>query len=81
MVHGLRQFLHWVLVGLWGQILVALNDRGVIPGALQVIDGAVVRTRHQVASPEGRRRDWASGVRAAASRPSPTSASMLPDCR
>lgn len=38
-----RQFRRWTLAGLWEQILEALNESGLVPDALQMIDSTVVR--------------------------------------
>ncbi len=75
-----RQFRRWTLAGLWEQIVEALNDSGVMPDALQMVDSTVVRAHHQAASAKGGLRDRVSGVLAVASRPRSTSASMRQDC-
>ena len=38
-----RQFRRWTLAGLWEGILEALNESGLVPDALQMIDSTVVR--------------------------------------
>jgi transposase len=47
------QFRRWALAGLWAGILEALNERGLVPSALQLIDLTVVRTHHQAAGAKG----------------------------
>ncbi|WP_193668143.1 IS5 family transposase [Paracoccus kondratievae] len=44
-----RQFRRWTLAGLWERIMEALNDNGLVPDALQMIDSTVIRTHHQAA--------------------------------
>ena len=44
-----RQFRRWTLAGLWEGILEALNESGLVPDALQMIDSTVVRAHHQAA--------------------------------
>lgn len=36
-----RQFRRWTLAGLWEQIMEALNESGIVPDALQMIDSTV----------------------------------------
>ena len=48
-----RQFRRWTLAGLWEQILEALNESGLVPDALQMIDSTVVRAHHQAAGEKG----------------------------
>ncbi|WP_420006562.1 IS5 family transposase [Arenibacterium sp. LLYu02] len=48
-----RQFRRWTLAGLWEQIMDALNESGVVPHALQMIDSTVVRAHHQAAGAKG----------------------------
>ncbi|WP_099913077.1 IS5 family transposase [Puniceibacterium antarcticum] len=42
-----RQFRRWTLVGLWEQIMDALNESKAVPDALQMIDSTVIRAHHQ----------------------------------
>lgn len=87
-----RQFRRWTLAGLWEGILEALNESGLVPDALQMIDiepvsatgssepARVVRAHHQAAGAKGGLRDKVSAVRAVASRPRSTSASTAQAC-
>jgi len=75
-----RQFRRWTLAGLWEQILEVLNESRVVPDGLQMIDSTVVRAHHQAAGAKGGLRDRVLAVRAVASRPRSTSASMVPAC-
>jgi len=75
-----RQFRRWTLTGLWEQIMEALNESGLVPDALQMIDSTVVRAHHQAAGAKGGFRDRVSAVRAVASRPKSTSASTARAC-
>jgi transposase len=70
-----RQFRRWTLAGLWEQIMDALNESGLVPATLQMIDSTVVRAHHQAAGAKGGLRDKLSAVREVASRPRSTSAS------
>lgn len=72
-----RQFRRWTLVGLWEQIMEALNESGLVPDALQMIDSTVVRAHHQAAGAKRGLRDRVSAVRAVVSRPRSTSASTV----
>mgnify|MGYP003398218407 CR=1 FL=1 len=51
-----RQFRRWTLARLWEQIMEALNESGLVPDALQMIDSTVVRAHHQAAGAKGCRR-------------------------
>lgn len=75
-----RQFRRWTLAGLWEDILEALNESGLVPDALQMIDNTVVRAHHQAAGAKGGLRDRVLAVRAVASRPRSTSASTVSAC-
>lgn len=75
-----RQFRRWTLAGLWEQILEALNESGIVPDALQMIDSTVVRAHHQAAGAKGGLRDRVSVVREVASRPRSTSALTAQAC-
>ena len=75
-----RQFRRWTLAGLWEQILEALNESRIVPGALQMIDSTVVRAHHQAAGAKGGLRDKVLAVRVVASRPRSICASMVPAC-
>lgn len=75
-----RQFRRWTLVGLWEDIMDALNESGAVPDALQMIDSTVVRAHHQAAGAKGGLRDRISAVLVVASRPRSTFASMQQAC-
>lgn len=75
-----RQFRRWTLAGLWEGILAALNESGLVPAALQMIDSTVVRAHHQAAGAKGGLRDSVLAVREVASRPRSTSAPMAQAC-
>jgi transposase len=75
-----RQFRRWTLAGLWEQIMEALNQSGLVPDALQMIDSTVVRAHHQAAGAKGGLRDRVLAVREVASRPRSTSASTVSAC-
>ena len=75
-----RQFRRWTLAGLWEGILEALNESGLVPDALQMIDSTVVRAHHQAAGAKGGLRDRVLAAQEVASRPRSTSASMAPAC-
>lgn len=75
-----RQFRRWTLVGLWEQIMDALNESGLVPDALQMIDSTVVRAHHQAAGAKGGLRARVLAVQEVASRPRSTSASMAQAC-
>jgi len=73
-----RQFRRWTLAGLWERTLEALNESGLVPDALQMIDSTVVRAHHQAAGAKGGLRDRVLAVQEVASRPRSTSASTAP---
>ena len=87
-----RQFRRWTLAGLWEHILETLNESGLVPDALQMIDiepvnatgsrepARVVRAHHQAAGAKGGLRDRVSAVQRVASRPRFTSASTVQAC-
>ena len=75
-----RQFRRWTLAGLWEQIMEALNESGLVPDALQMIDSTVVRAHHQAAGAKGGLRDRVLAAQEVASRPRSTSVSMQPAC-
>lgn len=70
-----RQFRRWTLSGLWEAMMDALNESGLVPDALQMIDSTVVRAHHQAAGAKGGLRDRVSVVQGVVSRPRSTSAS------
>lgn len=73
-----RQFRRWTLAGLWEQIMETLNESGLVPDALQMIDSTVVRAHHQAAGAKGGLHDRVLAVQGVASRPRSTSASTAP---
>jgi transposase len=75
-----HQFRRWTLAGLWAQIMDALDESGLAPDALQMIDSTVVRAHHQAAGAKGGLRTRVLAVQGVASRPRSTSASMAPAC-
>lgn len=75
-----RQFRRWTLAGLWEQILEALNQSGLVPDGLRMIDSTVVRAHHQAAGAKGGLRDRLLAVQGVASRPRSTSASTVQAC-
>ncbi len=75
-----RQFRRWTLAGLWEEIMEALNESGIVPDALQMIDSTVVRAHHQAAGAKGGLRDRVSGAQEVGSRPRSTSASTRQAC-
>ena len=48
-----RQFRRWTLAGLWELILETLNDSGVQPTQVQMIDSTIIRAHHQAAGAKG----------------------------
>ena len=73
-------FRRWTLADLGEGILEALSESGLVPAALQMIDGTVVRAHHQAAGAKGGLRDRVLAVREVASRSRSTSASMAQAC-
>ena len=66
--------------GLWEQILEALNERAIVPDALQMIDSTVVRAHHQAAGAKGELQDRVLAAQEVALRPRSISASMAQAC-
>lgn len=75
-----RQFRRWTLMGLWEEILDALNQSGAVPDALQMVDSTVIRAHHQAAGAKGGLRDRVLGAQEVGSRPRSTSASTRQAC-
>ena len=73
-----RQFRRWTLAGLWDGIMDALNESGLVPDALQMVDSTVVRAHHQAAGAKGGLRGRVLAVQGVASRPRSISASTAP---
>lgn len=46
-------FRRWTLVSLWDIALEALNESGVFPGHVHMIDSAIARAHHQAAGTKG----------------------------
>jgi transposase len=44
-----RQFRRWTLAGLWEMVLETLNESGVSPGQVHMIDSTVIRAHHLAA--------------------------------
>ena len=76
-----RQFRRWTLLGLWEQIMEALNDSRIVPDGLQMIDSTVIRAHHQAAGAKGGLRNRVLAVQEVALRPRSTSASMVQACQ
>ena len=75
-----RQFRRWTLVGLWALVLDALNNSGVTPDQVQMVDSTIIRAHHHAAGAKGGLRRRILAVRKVASRPRYTSGSMAPAC-
>lgn len=75
-----RQFRRWTLVGLWALVLDALNNSGVTPDQVQMVDSTIIRAHHHAAGAKGGLRKRILAVRKVASRPRYTSGSMAPAC-
>lgn len=75
-----RQFRRWTLSGLWEAMMDALNESGLVPDALQMIDSTVVRAHHQAAGAKGGLHAKVLAVQEVASRPRSTSASTAQAC-
>lgn len=57
-----RQFRRWTLAGLWQKVMEALNESGLVPDALQMIDSTLIRAHHQAAGAKGGLRNKVSAV-------------------
>jgi transposase len=75
-----RQFRRWTLAGLWELILEALNDSGVVPDSVQMVDSTIVRAHQHAAGAKGGLRKRVLAARRVASRPRSTSASTPAAC-
>ena len=64
-----RQFRRWTLVGLWEDILDALNHAGIAPDKFQMVDSTVIRAHHHAAGAKGGLRKKLLAVREVGSRP------------
>ena len=72
-----RQFRRWTLAGVWELMLDALNDSGVLPDSVQMIDSTVIRAHHLAAGAKGGLRDKVLAAQKVASRPKSTSLPTL----
>ena len=75
-----RQFRRWTLAGLWEMILEALNESGVMPDQVQMIDSTVIRAHHLAAGAKGGLKKKVLAAQKVASRPRSTSLPTLTDC-
>lgn len=74
-----RQFRRWTLSSLWELILEALNDSGVMPGQVQMIDSTIIRAHHLAAGAKGGLKKKVLAVQKVALRPRSTSLQMRTD--
>ena len=63
-----RQFRRWTVAGLWETILDVLNESGVMPDQVQMIDSTIIRAHHQAAGAKGGLRDRVLAVQKVALR-------------
>ena len=63
-----RQFRRWTLAGLWELILEVLNESGVVPDTVQMIDSTVIHAHHQAAGAKGGLRNRVLAVQKVALR-------------
>lgn len=75
-----RQFRRWTLAGLWEMILEALNESGVMPDQVQMIDSTVIRAHHLAAGAKGGLKNKVLAAQKVALRPRSTSLPTLTDC-
>ena len=75
-----RQFRRWTLASLWEMILEALNESGVMPDQVQMIDSTVIRAHHLAAGAKGGLKKKVLAVQKVALRPRSTSLPTLTDC-
>jgi transposase len=74
-----RQFRRWTLSGLWEMILDALNESGIKPDQVQMIDSTVIRAHHLAAGAKGGLKKKVLAVQKVALRPRSTSLPMPTD--
>ena len=67
-----RQFRRWTLASLWELILDTLNDSGVFPEQVQMIDSTTIRAHHQAAGAKGGLKFKVLAVQKVALRPRST---------
>lgn len=75
-----RQFRRWTLAGLWEMILETLNESGVMPDQVQMIDSTVIRAHHLAAGAKGGLKKKVLAAQKVALRPRSTSLPTLTDC-
>ena len=75
-----RQFRRWTLASLWEMILEALNESGVMPDQVQMIDSTVIRAHHLAAGAKGGLKKKVLAAQKVALRPRSTSLPTLTDC-
>ena len=75
-----RQFRRWTLAGLWEMILEALNESGVMPDQVQMIDSTVIRAHHLATGAKGGLKKKVLAAQKVALRPRSTSLPTLTDC-
>ena len=75
-----RQFRRWTLAGLWEMILEALNESGVMPDQVQMIDSTVIRAHHLATGAKGGLKNKVLAAQKVALRPRSTSLPTLTDC-
>ncbi|MEY3232810.1 MAG: hypothetical protein RL230_81 [Pseudomonadota bacterium] len=71
-----RQFRRSTLAGLWEMVLEALNESGVSPGQVHMIDSTVIRAHHLAAGAKGGLKKKVLAVQKVALRPMSTSFQM-----
>jgi transposase len=84
-----RQFRRWTLSGLWELILDALNDSGILPDTVQMIDSTIIRAHHLAAGAKGGLKDKVLAAQKACPgldpgvglRPRSISSRTLTDCQ
>lgn len=74
-----RQFRRWTLAGLWEMVLETLNESGVSPGEVHMIDSTVIRAHHLAAGAKGGLKKKVLAVQKVALRPRSTSFQMRTD--
>jgi transposase len=74
-----RQFRRWTLAGLWEMVLEALNESGVSPAQVHMIDSTVIRAHHLAAGAKGGLKKKVLAVQKVALRPRSTSFQMRTD--
>ena len=74
-----RQFRRWTLSSLWEMILEALNESGVRPGQVHMIDSTIIRAHHLAAGAKGGLKKKVLAAQKVALRPRSTSLQMRTD--